>query len=182
MINLIPPQAYKSVVREYWARVVTAWLFLLSAVVLVTLFVTIPSFVLVRTQLEALELEVLKGSGTEQDFKDSENLVRAANSLAGQLGSSGALVSLNEIVLTIQEAAGSDVVLSGQSVKRGESGIEYINIRGTAKSREALAGFKTALERSALFDTALIPISDLAREVDLPFTITVTMSSIRNAI
>ncbi len=180
MINLIPPQAKKFIVREYWFRVVTVWLFLLSGVILVAFFIMIPSYVLVQSQLDAVETEVLKVGETEIDFKKSEDFISEINAVAVQLGEAGVLVPLYEIASTIQNAASVDIKLTNQTIKRNKVGIESINIRGVAKSRSALAGFKTALERSALFETALIPISDLAREEDLPFAITVTMSSIRD--
>jgi hypothetical protein len=47
-------------------------------------------------------------------------------------------------------------------------------VQGVAARREDLIALKQALEQNALFATALVPISDLAKERDLSFTITIT--------
>jgi len=180
MINLLPPKARKAAAREYWAHVCTVWGILLSIIALVTFLLLIPSYVLVTSQLTALETAVQEGVGSEESFKAAEEHIRNANLLSSQLNKRDVLVPSHEIIRALEEAASSEIQLNFFKIVRENTTIKNIHIQGTASSREALAQFKITLERSPLFETAVVPISDLARETNLPFAITVIIAPIRN--
>ena len=54
--------------------------------------------------------------------------------------------------------------------------ISEIHVKGTAHTRETLAQFRDILEASLMFEKVEIPITDLVRDVDLPFAIKVILT------
>lgn len=55
MINLIPQTAKRAVAREYWFRVVSAWLFVLSFVLFIIASLLIPTYATITNQISAYE-------------------------------------------------------------------------------------------------------------------------------
>lgn len=161
-------------------RVLSVWGFMLTAVSVVIALLLSPTYVLIRTQLAAFDQEVLQQTTAEKNFKAAEQVVEQANMTAVQLSEPSVQLTAHEIIAAINEATSAAVRPEVFRVTRADMSIDSVHVQGTADSREALAGFKTALERAPLFDTAVVPISDLARETDLPFAITVTVADIRN--
>jgi hypothetical protein len=177
MINLIPPKAKKTATKEYWVRILSAWAFLLTAVAVIAALLLLPTYVLIKAQLSALDHDALQQNGSEQDFKTAEAAVRQANATAKELALSEVAISSHEVMQAISDAATHAITLNAFHISRMDKTINSVQIQGVAASREALAQFKTDLERSPLFDTATVPISDLAQDANLPFAITVTMAS-----
>jgi len=59
MINLIPPAARRAVTIEYWTRVVIIWLCLFLLAVIIIAVLQLPSYVLIKSQLRAYEIDYL---------------------------------------------------------------------------------------------------------------------------
>lgn len=181
MINLIPPRGHKVVLREYWVHMGSAWGFLLSGVFVAVLLLFIPSYVLVTSQLRTVEWEQSNTSDTEEMFQSAEEEISEANTAIMQLQRKREGAALSLVVDTLWNEAVSGITLRRIELTRTEEGaLEPVEVQGGASTREALAAYKIALERAALFETATIPISNLAREADLSFEVTVTLSSARN--
>lgn len=179
MINLIPPKAKSAAVKEYWVRVLSVWGILFSIVAITTALFLLPTYVLIHSQLASLEKEVIQQNNVGEQFQVAEETVQMANRIAGELSEPHVQTPSHQIVTAINEAAADTVVPDTFRVARADREVESVSVQGVAASREALAAFKKALERSPLFETAVVPISDLARETDLPFAITIRMAPSR---
>ena len=180
MINLIPPHAKKEVAHEYWIRVISVWGFLLSTVMAVVLALLFPSYVSPTLQLKAVEAEMVQGDTTQDGFESVNDVVRAANVVVEQLDMPRVQVEMSEIIAEILRVAGPGIDFKTFAITREIKEIDSISIQGKALTRATLADFRDQLERSALFGSASIPISDLAKEADLPFSIAITLSNIRD--
>lgn len=179
MINLIPPKGRTTGRFEYWVRVCTVWSFLLAGVFIVASFLFVPSYVLIHSQIKALSIQAAEGGRDEVVYKEKEQIIQDINTIVGQLQKEEVQTDISEIIHAVNKAIHPGVTIARYEISREEMAIDAILIQGTASTREALATFKNTLERSALFETATVPISDLAREADLPFSITITLSAIK---
>lgn len=175
MINLIPQHAKSDITREYWLRVISVWLFIMSGVAAIIAALLVPVYVLVNSQISvyAESAKTALDEGAKYNLS-STALVRASQDAAK--------------VLTMQEAPQftSFVALfeshlpEAVSIDRFEftydgADLSPISISGKAKTRQALADFREALLTDTSVDTVFLPISNLAQDKDINFTITVTM-------
>lgn len=176
MINLIPPQGHTVIRNEYILRVGAVYAFLLSVVLaaLVTLF--IPSNMLTEVQLNSLTAtsDVQKNVGSE--YVDADKTVRAANVLIAQLGQPTNNVFISAIIEEIVNTGGKNITFKTLQTSTSEDRV-VINVQGTAATRAALTSFKSALEAKENIASADVPISDLAKDSDLPFVIKVTLKN-----
>lgn len=180
MINLIPAQGKKSVIREYWIRMVSVWAFLFTGVCIVAILLLVPAYVLLNFQLSALQGDIQKNSSSDEEFIAAEKEVRLANDTISQLAVAQPELSISEVIREVTDIATMGILLRKIDIKREDDfGIKTFQVQGTAVSREELAQFKTTLERSPLFDTVVLPIADLTLDADLPFAITIGVVQVK---
>jgi hypothetical protein len=173
MINLIPPDARAQVAREYWIRVVSVWVILLSVAGVIVGVLCMPSLVLVQSQLDAFG-SAFQIAHTENDIHDElEAEVRVANSIARVLLSTEADPLFSSLIVSLNDVAGSDVVIRSINMVRTDQKVEEVHIMGVADSRTALVQFRDALEGQGTFTSAALPLSNLAKDKDVPFDMTI---------
>ncbi|MBI4086689.1 hypothetical protein HY416_01760 [Candidatus Kaiserbacteria bacterium] len=178
MINFLSPEAKQAVKREYFTRVVSVWMLLLAAVATVGAALLGPTYVLLIRQLDALSQEIItleKESDTEQYLATREAL-SGAHDLALQLAVSYSGPTPSQILTEVRKSQTDAIVIYGFSYERAVGRPDAVTVRGTASTREALAQFTAALERNPLFARAEVPVSDLASDRELPFTLTIVLA------
>jgi hypothetical protein len=176
MINLIPPSAQKQVTGEYWVRVVSVWLFLLGTAFLTISFLNAPVYVLVQSQLKTFLQEFKLASNQSETFKSSEAAITKANSIATLLSKSGQATLFSEVIGELEEQAKAEggVTISNFNLSRKDGIMAPISISGIADSRSVLSQFRDALEKNPRFESAVLPLASLAKDKDIPFSITIT--------
>jgi len=176
MINLLPPRGKKVMHREYWFRVGTVTALLMAVAFAVGFVFLVPTYVLVRSQSEALLMEV----GTLPDMRSKEEsaemLVKETNALATELNRVPYEQKLSDVLASVDRVVGTGISISRVVASRTENGVAGIDLTGNAASREALISFRDALEEDPLFARADVPISDLVRSEGLPFTMSITLA------
>lgn len=175
MINLIPPEGHKTVKREYLLRVGATFGFLFGWVVIFLTVALIPTYVLINAQINAFALEDTT-KGKEDSFKKAEEEVHTTETVLTQLKTVAPRVSASTVIAEIQHRAPASIVFRRFSFGETKGVIDMVQVQGVAPTRESLAQLKSALEASEMFRSAEVPISDLARDAELPFVITVTVS------
>lgn len=176
MINLIPKAARNKVKLEYWVRVASVWSFLFAAALLAATTLMIPLYILTTAELEAIQSERQRNLASEAEYTETQEAIEAANALTARLIRSPQRIEATRIVDTVNERIGGGIELRN-FILRGLDGKEVsVQVQGTAADRESLAAFRDRLERAPLFRTAHVPISDLAREVNLPFVVTLSLT------
>lgn len=173
MINLIPPDARRAVVREYWLRVVVVVFMLLSAAFLLVGSLNIPSYVLIDSQLVAYEQEYTEAQQKKEAFEDEEKAIKEANQLAKHLGMFSETPTFSELIAELDALAGTGVVISQFSAAKTKKEITSITISGTAYRRSDLTSFSDRVEAHPLFMQAEVPLSNLAKDSDIFFQISV---------
>ena len=178
MINLIPPVARRAVTKEYWIRVVSVWLFMLSMVLALILALQLPTYILIKAYSQALDTQFDTAEAMQVEFDTLEDEVKTANELVAHLGEQGdASVRFSELVYELDGLASDTVVLTQFSMQREAGEVEVVNIIGEAANRTALSKFRDAVEGSERFISAELPISNLAKDKDIVFSMKITMAN-----
>lgn len=176
MINLVPPAGRKTTTYEYVLRVGSVLGFLFSGVLILLTVALIPTYVLVDAQIKAFETEKAQLVGSEGVFTEADYEVQLTKEALAQLKRVPSSVKVSEVITEIKTIAPQSVVFTNFIANTTNGTLSQIQIRGQAPTREALAELKNVIETSDMFETAEVPIADLARDVEVPFAITVTLS------
>ena len=178
MINLIPPHARKQVRIEYWVRVISVWVLLVTSAFVIIGLLLIPSLVLVRSQLQVYDGAYQTASDQNDVYKSLEKEVRDANNIAQQLMSTEGTPLFTELIEDVENIAKGKVTIQSISFQRNEQGIvEKINIMGNSESRVLLVAFRNAIEQHDAFSSAELPLSNLAKDKDIPFSIEIVVDN-----
>ena len=176
MTNLIPPEGKKVVRQEYLFRVGATYGFLFSAVLILLSAALIPTYVLVGAQIEVFEIEKEQSNSDTKALQEIDDEIGAVKEILAQLKRVPDNVLPSILISEIKNTAPNSIKFNNFSVQIENNVIETILIQGEAPTRETLAELKDSIEASEFFDKAEVPIADLARDADLPFSITVTLT------
>lgn len=176
MINLIPPAARRSVVREYWLRAISVWLLLFGTGCLIVASLLLPTYVLIRLQVGELEQTAVAASEKVATYDVSASALVAANKQA-QLLMGTSTTPFSTYLTQLEQFAGAGVVLRDIQFVRSKTGVGSITVAGTAATRQVLANFRDALEAEPAFSKVNLPISNLIKDRDLLFVIDITLAT-----
>lgn len=174
MINLIPQAAKANLRKEYIVRALSVWALLISLALFASGVLLLPTYVLYTKQIHTATAASESLKEKDASFKTIESTLTEANAFATQLSKSLDSVKASDILTHIEDALPSEVVLEGLNVVQEKNTLR-IEARGTARTREALRHFTDALKRDAFFADAQVPISDLAQDTNLSFTVSLTL-------
>ena len=176
MINLLPPAARKSVVREYWLRVSAVWLFLLGTGCLIVAVLLLPTYMLIHTQINTLDSQVSASTAKASTFDVSAAALIQASTDAAILTQGASSTPFSHYLKLIETLAGPDITLRDVTyVKTTESG--KLTLAGQAATRQSLANFRDALEADPVFQNVNLPISSLIKDRDLLFSLDITIAT-----
>lgn len=177
MTNLIPPSARTQVKREYWIRVVSVWFLLLGFACITVILLNIPVYVLVKNQQQIYQAQYEEASTSMQSSEASEEAITDSLTIAKLLSAVERKQSFSSVIAELETLAGTTVAITQYSLQQTDGTINSVTITGEATSRLALSLFKTRLENTPAFATAKLPLSNLAKDKDIPFSITITPAS-----
>lgn len=174
MINLIPPAAKKRVVTEYWLRVVVVWEWLAVAAIILIGFMLVPASALINSQTAAFSSAYQDAKTGTQSYTGLVANVTQANLIAKELIHTNNTPYYSNFLTHINSLAPASIHIHVINMSWATSSIRTITVDGVADSRSALAQFKDTLSNDALFSNASLPLSNLAKDKDVPFLITLT--------
>ncbi len=175
MINLIPPQAKKSITLEYWLRVVTVWAFTIAAMFVLGGVLMIPTYVLINLQVAAFSDSAASASQKLATLKDVSGDLDTANKQAQALVIGLRYSQMSQYIKLFRKLENNDVTFSQIGINRTKDGVSPIQLSGTATNRQALAAFRDTLLGQSEVQSVDLPISNLAKDKDIAFNLTVTM-------
>jgi Tfp pilus assembly protein PilN len=176
MINLIPPAAKATLAREYWVRTSSVWLTLWGSALLLVSIMFIPVLVFISLQKEILADLVATGEKSSLEHELSTEQLLRANNQAILLLQNKSVFSIHESVAPlIRTITQSSIELTG--IDLNQTVAPTLIIDGVARDRQTLATFRDNLEKNDMFENVTLPISSLVRDVDIPFTITIEIST-----
>jgi len=177
MINLIPPRAKKSLALEYWVRVASVWLYLWAFALFAVGCLLLPSYVLIGSQVDVYASSAEAASEKVATYENvSTSLVRASQEARALMDERGQ-ARFSDYITLFRGLQGNEISLFEMRFGRGEGALSPIVLSGVADDRQALASFRDRVLAQAEVESVDLPISNLARDRDIQFTITVVLAS-----
>jgi Na+-transporting NADH:ubiquinone oxidoreductase subunit NqrC len=175
MINLIPGVVRTAIIKEYWVRVITVAFFIFSAVLVAVVLLASPVYVLITTQVDAYAVSANEAAMRVADFDISSSELIKANQMATQINAFKSEAKFMDVVSLIEVMPKSGIEIESYNFARLADKMAPIQITGVASTRQDLASFRDDLLKQERVDDVVLPISNLAKDRDLNFTITVTI-------
>ena len=154
-------------------RLISVGMVLIATACVIIALLNVPVYVLIRSQLDAFLQEYTQANLESKSFQDSEQSVARANEIAKLLAADEGQ-KLLQIVEILDGLTTNAVVITDFSVAVEKKKLKPIVIRGVAPTRLSLTTFRDAIESHEMFETAELPLSNLAKDSDIEFTITIT--------
>lgn len=178
MINLLPPAGKKQIVQLYWLRVAVVYFFLVTAVALITVALILPTYFFVGFQTHSLSSYISESGIAPDALQEIEDAIAEANTLGALLIDTPTFVTTAEIITVIEDIARDQVSITSVTVERDEIGkVTNIEVTGTAPSRAMLVEYRDAITAHAYFAEVNLPISNLAKDQNVPFLLELTPST-----
>jgi hypothetical protein len=157
--------------KEYWIRLVTILFFLLGLCALIGSVLLLPSYFLTFTKQKILERTIGSLHTVEiQEYEVlGEVLVATQQKLSMMAESSGEEVSQVVADIILYKPAG--ISISAFMFEHHDRA--RLSINGIAVDRESLLAFKETLEGQEMFTSVELPVSNLAKDRDIDFSIAV---------
>lgn len=175
MINLIPADAKKHLVREYWIRSVTVWFFLWTFVLVLGIALLVPSFVLLNLQVKAYSDSAETADEKNANFEAVAKELEQASKTAAALGEYFSYTPMTAYIELLRGFESSAVSITQVGLERTGTEIGLVTLTGIAEDRQALAAFRNRMLEHELIETVDLPISNLAKDRQIPFELTITM-------
>lgn len=177
MSNLLPTAGKNAVRLEYWVRACSVWAILCGFVSLAIVLMLGSTYLLFSSRLESVKIETAqKASDATTSFQEAKNAIVRANKFANKLSQTSGLPNASKVLSELDTELAPEITLTAVSLAPQENTLE-LEVRGVARTREALAAFVERLKRNPYFADARVPVSDLAKAADAPFGITVIVSN-----
>jgi hypothetical protein len=180
MINLIPKSAKKNIVTEYWVRVLSTWLILWAFAIACGTAILFPSYILVSSQVTAYEESADFASQKVAGYESANVALVQASQQARDIVRQKEVTAMSSYVDLFTSLQEIDILIDQISLVQEESNILPARISGAAIDRQALASFRDRMLDHPLITEVDLPISNLANDKDILFSITVTMASSTN--
>lgn len=175
MINLLPPSGFTALQKEYTFRMAATYGLLLASVAILLTVALIPTYVLVRAQMNGA---IAHDAETKEsaDIAELESDVARTEATLAVLKKQPKVSTMSTFVHAVEASAPSGISFKTFSVGYEKNTLTALTLQGTAQRREDLIAFKRALEAQPVFISATIPISDLAREQNISFSMTIGLA------
>lgn len=178
MVNLLPQKTITRLRRTYYLRFAATLTILLVGALAVGTVLLIPSYVVSERSADASErylsaveetIGVRERAGVSDDVRALSERLRILNEYAGEPTTKNffedALSNLS-----------SRITITGISFSKS-GGTLNISIVGSADTRSSLLTFVETLQENERFNGVSVPVSQLARDSNIPFSITATYRS-----
>lgn len=174
MLNILPTEEKKKVLIEYRLRLATISVFAVGSLVMASLFLLAPSYLLavskhneVMNNLAALEEKDSRG-GQEKDVNLQIIAVNKKIDLFLKVGTPGALKPAS-VITKIMDIKGDAIRITGFTFD-ATADQERVVITGTALDREKLSQFIETLKKDPAFTSVDLPISSYVKSSNIDFS------------
>ena len=180
MINLIPNEEKKVMIKNFYYRLTVVILFALGLVILIASIVLLPSYFISSGKERSFNKSLDAETAKEIETINQQNLsiVLALDyklSLLEKSSRNKFILServINEILLKKTPDIRITQIYFENNVTEGRK----INISGTAPSRERLSTFSRTLENDPLFKKVDLPISNFIKGSNIRFSLSLIPS------
>lgn len=175
MINLIPSAAKKGIKIEYWLRVVTVWFVLLIGAMLASVAVMAPAYVLIDLQIDASAESSAAASQKIAGYESVANELKRSNVEAKAILDTTGYIPISDYIAIIRELEGGGITVSEIQIIRAKDSFSPIQVKGKAVDRQSLSQFRDKLLAQPSIASVDLPISNLAKDKDIQFSLTIAV-------
>jgi hypothetical protein len=161
--------------REYRLRLLAIGFVLTGVSALISTVLMLPSYFLTvsKEHIVQTRAEVLQGSASIKENEVFTALLIGAQEKLALFFDTDARAELSGIVAEVVLYKPSGISLTSITYEQMPKNIARMVIVGLADNRDVLLTFKQSLERGGLFESVDLPVSNLAKDHDINFSITV---------
>ena len=176
MANLLPTKEQEKIKKEYHLRLLVLSFLIVLALSAWAAVLLFPSYLQSREweAIQAGRLETLKNFTALLKEYDTAGIIKSANMEIGFiLEKDRAALKINESISQVLNKQPAGVSLSGFAYQSPAGGAARLTISGVSGNREILQGFADSLKKVGLFSKVDLPISTLAPDRDISFSISI---------
>lgn len=137
----------------------------------------IPAYVLIDSQIDVYSASVELASQKITNYESVSGDLIQSSKQAGLIIEGVKQMSVSQYLELFDELQDSKINLSEISISKTDKGIEPVLLIGEASDRQALAAFRDRLLATPQVSAVDLPISNLAKDKDIQFSITVTIDN-----
>lgn len=177
-INLLPPASVRALSRLYYARLFTLAFTLIAIAFVVGGVLIVPSYILASRAADAGErylaaLQETVGVRERAGVSDETRALAERLRILDTYTNEASFAPMFESLFGDLEPS---IHVSQVAFSKGPDALQ-VSIAGAADTRAALIAFAKRLEDSGSFEGVSVPVSQLAADENLPFSITATYRS-----
>jgi len=179
LTNLVPTERSRAFRQEYFRRLATVALVMLTVLIGIHAVLLAPSYIYFKEQVAAkrTQLALLEGSLTSAEEQEVGARLKSLEDDRNHLNRLASYPAFSTLMRALLEVPRSGIVLTNFSFAPGQGDAEArVMLSGVAETRTALREYNLALSSLPFVSKVDLPISTYAKETELPFTITITGS------
>ena len=165
--------------KNYWLRIATVYLALLGLAFLITSALLLPTYFYISYQINALSSIIT--SEDEITLKQIESEISNANSISKLLLDTPQTVADSEVISEVLAFSQGLVNVGSIDIRKSNRTITEVVVTGTALNRNTLVSFRDSAEGHRFFSEVNLPLANLAKDQDIPFSLTLEPSEILNS-
>lgn len=174
--NLLPRDKKNSLRVEYFMRLASVSAILLATVLVLGIVACVPAYVRVMSSISDISTapDHAARADEEAQFKSAEATLAEMSHVLSMLRTVYAQPTVTDSINAVLDHKPDGITVTGMSYERTSS---LFTIEGIATTRDALITYKRALESQQGIGGVTSPISNLAKNANLPFRLSFTMHS-----
>ena len=176
MINILPEQGIQAIKREYRSRLAVVCLFAAAVACLTLSALLFPSYLISKGSLEEITLEEARMATLAKERSENTDipLARAKEEIDtfGPLLAKTAPSTRIEKLLSAKHAGVQITVITTDGVGKA------VQLSGAAATRDSLLLFVQAIRALPEVASAELPVSDLAKSTNVPFSLQVLLKEL----
>lgn len=179
LTNLLPQERQRALSRDYILRIVVVVVVLTTTLILAESVLLIPTYVFLNRSENAKKIHL---AGIESTLSSADEAILSArletlSSNVTSLASLSNVPSVSAVVRAMLGVSRPGVSLSGFSFTPPSSNNPgTLTISGSSATRNALRSYQLSLQGASFARSAVLPVSAYAKDTNIAFTITVTLS------
>ncbi len=175
MINLIPNQEKKKMVKDFYFNLVFVSVCALCVATFIGILALLPAYFFSSSKIRVAnnKLELQKNNPAPLFDQETSRIIDDLNTKINLIedAEKNKFSITDKIINTIFSKKSSSIKITQLSYSREASGVKKVSISGVAPSREVLLSFRKALEGSPSFKSVDLPISNFIKDSNIQFYI-----------
>lgn len=177
MLNILSTTEKKKILVEYRFRLAVVFIFAVGALVLASLVLLAPSYLLAVTKYNSISAELARveaKQGSAAQEKDTNLQIISINKKIDLFlkGGVNATSSPSQMILNILNDKGTSIKIQGFTYD-ASVGLGRFVVIGSAIDRDSLAQFVERLKREPTFTKVDLPISSYVKSANIDFSIVI---------